>query len=240
MVEMPLEQTLQFQRNVAKVLKSGMEAQNRVQNRSVEMMQGMVDSYLRSFGDVVETTEEVAEQRQAISPQQQRGQQAPQERYQQEGYQQGGYKQEGYQRSPGQANASFQTVQQPPRQQPTVGGFQPVQFQPGPASGAGPAQPQSPQTQPVGYGQGQQQPIAQAQPFARGQPITESQPMTESQHLSRAQPFSQATDFGQTAPEAPVPSEGDPQRERGAQTVTQQPETSFQQQGAGQKLIQEL
>lgn len=212
-VELPLQQSLQFQRSAAELFVNGLEAQKWAQERGIELTKNTMGNYLQTLDNVTQNAEELA--RTEIAAGQQQGQAIQQATRQ---FQSAGE----MQRQP--SGGQQQTSQQPPEvgQQASTGGFQQPQ---GPqpqeigqqqpqAQGLGQQPPQSqmnqpqPQPQPRGIGQGQppqiqglQQPLGQ-QPSSQVQPAPQAtpEPTEATQQGSRE---GQQTD-GQTQTESPA------------------------------------
>lgn len=60
-VQAPLDQTVQFQKNVTELLLNGLEMSNRVQSQSIELTRDVFDSYLDTVENAVRSTEQLTE-----------------------------------------------------------------------------------------------------------------------------------------------------------------------------------
>jgi len=193
-VELPLQQSLQFQRSAAELFVNGLEAQKWAQERGIELTKNTMGNYLQTLDDVTQNAEDLA--RTEIAAGQQQGQAIQQAMGQ---FQSGGEAQRqpssgqgmGDQQPPGgQAMTGQRTggQQQPPEmgQQASMGGLQ---------------QPQRPQPQEIGQQQPQPQGLGQQQP---PQPQRLQQPLGQ-QPSPQAQPAPQA---------APEPTEATQQGSR--------------------------
>ena len=203
-VELPLQQSLQFQRSAAELFVNGLEAQKWAQERGIELTKNTMGNYLQTLDDVTQNAEELAKTEMAA------GQQQGQAIQQAMGQFQGGRRMQR-QPSGGQQMGGQQPIpQQSPEmgQQTPTGGFQ---------------QPQGPQPQEIGQQQsqqpgGQQQPQPQEirqqpRPQGMGQPhppeIGQQRPP---QIQGQQRPLGQQPSPQQPATEqSPTPQEGERQ-----------------------------
>jgi len=174
--ELPIQQTLQFQRSAVELFVNSMEAQQLAQDRRMELTRETMHNYLRTLDSVAQNTEELAQAEMATAQQQGQAMQQATSGLQGNG-QQTSQQQPGPQQPQAIGPQAWAGGHQKPQpiQQPQGMGQQPPQIGQQP-QGMGPQQPPRKQgiRQPLG-----QQPAARAegeQPAPKPEPAETTRP----------------------------------------------------------------